>query len=210
MTSTKQHWDQIFASTNDEALGWFESDASQTLKFIDVIPQAHLSRIFIPGAGTSVLVDELLARGHSLLLNDISLQALENLKSRIGVNEKKIIWLRHDIATPLPAQLPQVDLWVDRAVLHFLLEERAIQGYFENLNALVKPEGYTLLAEFSTEGASKCAGLQLHRYSIEEMSERLGKKFCLVKHENYTFSNPQGEPRPYLYALFQKKRAIST
>ena len=205
MTSTKQHWDQIFASTNDDALGWFENDVSQTLKFIDLIPQSDLKRIFIPGAGTSLLVDKLLARGHQLLLNDISLQALDNLKHRIGANERTLTWLHHDIATPLPADLPPVELWVDRAVLHFLREEQMIQGYFENLSSSLKPEGYALLAEFSSEGASKCAGLDLHRYSIEEMSERLGDKFSLVKHEYYNFSTPFGEPRPYLYAIFKKK-----
>jgi hypothetical protein len=64
-----------------------------------------------------------------------------------------------------------------------------------------------LLAEFSTTGASKCAGLEIHRYSVEEMTERMGKEFELVKHEHYTFINPFGEPRPYIYALYRKKLA---
>ena len=64
--------------------------------------------------------------------------------------------------------------------------------------------GFVLLAEFSTIGALKCAGLKLHRYSVEEMGERLGADFELVKHEDYTFTNPDDEPRPYVYALYRR------
>jgi len=208
MESTKQHWDNLFANSDDELLGWFENDVSQTLKFIDLIPRTNLNRIFIPGAGTSLLVDEFVQRGHQLVLNDISLQALQNLKKRIGVNEKMLTWLHHDIATPLPKELTQVDLWLDRAVLHFLREERTIQAYFENLNSALKPQGYVLLAEFSTEGALQCAGLDLHRYSIEEMSERLGDEYQLIKHEYFSFTTPSGDQRPYIYALFQKRVCV--
>ena len=62
-----------------------------------------------------------------------------------------------------------------------------------------------MLAEFSTAGAPKCAGLELHRYSVEEMTERMGAEFELAKHEDYTFINPFGDPRPYTYALYKKR-----
>jgi len=61
-----------------------------------------------------------------------------------------------------------------------------------------------LLAEFSKTGAPRCAGLDVHRYSADEMSERLGREFVLVESEDYTFVNPAGAPRPYVYALFQR------
>jgi hypothetical protein len=151
-----------------------------------------------------VLVDELLARGHQLILNDISDEALDQLQKRIGINKDILTWLRHDISKPLPSGIPQTDIWIDRAVLHFLLEESDIQGYFANLYSAINPGGYALLAEFSTTGAPKCAGLDLHRYSLEEMTLRMGAEFDLVKHEDYTFINPFGDPRPYIYALYRK------
>jgi EEF1A lysine methyltransferase 2 len=206
MTTPKQHWNKIFASTTDPELGWYESDPSQTLKFLELIPRSETATvtIFLPGAGTSVLVDELLARGYELILNDISDEALHKLKKRIGT-DGRLLWLHHDISKPLPAGLPPADIWVDRAVLHFLLEEADIQGYFANLRSAVRVGGYALLAEFSTAGASRCAGLDLHRYSSEEMCERMGAGFELVKQEDYTYINPFGDPRPYLYALYRKK-----
>ncbi|MDQ6953703.1 MAG: class I SAM-dependent methyltransferase [Mariprofundaceae bacterium] len=200
---TSQHWDTIFSTKTDSELGWYESDISQTLKFLNLIPQRENTTIFLPSAGTSLLVDELLVREHELILNDISDEALNKLKSRIGVSDR-LTWLHHDISKPLPNDTPQVNIWIDRAVLHFLLEDADIQSYFDNLRLIVRPMGYVLLAEFSVTGVPKCAGLELHRYSVEEMTERMGKEFELIKHEDYIFINPIGDPRPYTYALYQR------
>ena len=203
MSSTRQHWNRIFATIDDTELGWYEADGSQTRKFLDLIPLGRPATLFLPGAGTSALVDELLARGHRLILNDISDQALARLAERIGENSRAI-WLHHDITQPLPPGLPPVDIWIDRAVLHFLTEETAIDAYFANLRSAVRPGGHVLMAEFSSTGALQCAGLTLHRYSLAEMTERMGSGFDLVAHEEYTFINPSGEPRPYLYTLCRR------
>ena len=204
MTTPNQHWNAIFSTKADLELGWYERNATQTLKFLDLIPESRTATIFLPGAGTSVLVDELLSRGSRLILNDISDEALKQLKKRIGHHGDRVTWLHHDISKPIPDGLPQVDIWIDRAVLHFLLDEAGIEGYFRNLRSLLRQGGYALLAEFSTTGAPKCAGLDLHRYSVEELTKRLGDGFDLIKHEDYIFINPFDEPRPYVYALYKK------
>ena len=203
MTTLNEHWNNIFSNTSESKLGWYEKDVSQTLRFLDQIPSNKSATVFLPGAGTSVLVDELMARGHELILNDISDEALNKLKNRIG-SDKRLTWLHHDISKPLPDNIPKADIWIDRAVLHFLLEEADIQGCFANLQSAITQGGYALLAEFSTAGARKCAGLELHRYSIQEMTMRMGEEFELVKHEDYTYINPFGDPRPYIYALYKK------
>lgn len=204
MPSTPTHWDKIFTSTEDPNLGWYEADPSQTLAFLDRVPNWADATIFLPGAGTSVLIDVLLERGATLILNDISGEALNRVKARLGDRGAGITWLCQDIAEPLPATLPPVDLWIDRAVLHFLTDEAAIQGYFENVKAALRPGGYALFAEFSLVGATHCAGLRLHRYSVEELTERMGPEFSLVHQTDYTYFNPSGDPRPYVYALFKR------
>ncbi len=204
MTTPKQHWNSIFSTKEDPELGWYEKDASQMLTFLGLIPRKEIDTVFLPGAGTSVLVDELLAKGHEIILNDISDEALHQLKNRIGSNADKLVWLHHDISKPLPNRVPKVDIWIDRAVLHFLLDEKDITQYFFNLHSTIRSGGYVLLAEFSTTAPSKCAGLKLHRYTIEEMTNRMGSEFTLIKHEEYTYINPFGDPRPYIYALYKK------
>jgi len=206
MTTRKEHWNAIFSAKADAELGWYEDDISQTLKFLEQIPRDEVATVFLPGAGTSLLVDELVDRGHRLILNDISDDALNKLKKRIG-NNGKLSWLHHDISRPLPKEALTADIWIDRAVLHFLLDEADIQRYFENLRSVLKPGGYALMAEFSTRGARKCAGLELHRYSVEEMTRRMGSGFELLESEEYTYINPAGEPRPYIYALYKRHDA---
>jgi len=204
MPTLKQHWNAIFAATADPQLGWYEGNAAQTLKFLDLIPHPDAATIFLPGAGTSVLVAELLSRGSRLILNDISDEALQKLKHWRGDLQDQVTWLCADISKPLPAGLPLADIWIDRAVLHFLVDEADIEGYFHNLRVALRPGGYALLAEFSMAGAMQCAGLGVHRYSVEELCARLGAGFALIQHEDYTFINPAGDPRPYIYALFRR------
>ncbi len=64
-----------------------------------------------------------------------------------------------DLARPLPESLVPIVLWIDRAVLHFLLGEQDIQQYFNTLQGAVRPGGYILLAQFSTKAVDRCAGL---------------------------------------------------
>lgn len=207
MSQTQTHWNQIFAKKNDPELGWYEQEASQTLKLITLANLPKDATIFISGVGTSVLIDHLASQNYQLILNDISDIALGKLQSRLGT-ESRWIWLHHDVSKPFPTELPPVDLWIDRAVLHFLLAEPDIQGYFSNMKSRVRAGGYALFAEFSTDGASKCAGLQVNRYSLEELSDRVGGDFTVIHHEPYTYMNPSGQPRPYLYCLYQRSLQI--
>jgi hypothetical protein len=204
MQDTTQHWNQIFETKSGPQLGWYEPDAAQTLGFLREIEDLSAATIFLPGAGTSVLVPALLPLCQHLVLNDLSDTALQKLRETLQPTEK-ISWFHHDLSRPFPEGIPPVDLWIDRAVLHFLLEETQIEGYFQNLRATVRAGGFVLLAEFAPDGASKCAGLDVHRYSAEELAERIGAEFLLIRQERYVFITPAGDPRPYTYALFQRR-----
>lgn len=205
MKSSGKHWDAIFSGTEDPKLGWYEKDAFQTLELLNHIPKWENSTIFLPGVGTSVLIEELLSKGVKLVLNDISIEALNRVKGRLGDERKDIIWLCQDIAQPIKDAIPDVDIWIDRAVLHFLTDEDDIKGYFENVKSILEVGGYAIFSEFSKTGAPKCAGLILHRYSVEELSERLGTEFELITHYDYNYINPWGDPRPYIYTLYKRE-----
>ncbi|KAA3640818.1 MAG: methyltransferase domain-containing protein [Proteobacteria bacterium] len=197
------HWNHIFRDKPEESLGWYEQDVSYTLDFFPEGILAEPQTIFIAGAGTSQLVDGLLAMGHRLILNDISDAALAKLRGRIG-KQDAVIWLAADLSQALPDDLPPVDIWIDRAVLHFLIDEQAIKQYFASLNRLVKSAGFVLLAEFAETGAERCAGLPVHRYSLAAMNRRMLPVFSLLKHAHYDYITPAGGNRPYLYALYQR------
>ncbi len=198
------HWDKIFKTTSDEKLGWYEKDFTQSLKYINLVPNLSEKVVFLSGAGTTKLVDQLLGKTKKLILNDISTEALSILKNRLKNVKQEIEYIVSDISLELPTKNNLIDLWIDRAVLHFLTDENDINGYFNNLNKKLKVGGYVLFAEFSSNGATKCAGLNLHRYSLEELKDRCSDNFKLIKHDYYTFKNPGGDERPYIYCLFKR------
>ncbi|MBF0573294.1 MAG: methyltransferase [Desulfamplus sp.] len=206
MNSNSKHWDDIFSKTEDEKMGWYEKDTSQTFNLLQKIPDWEKATVFIPGAGTSILIDELLSKGLKLILNDISSEALNKVKNRLQGQYEKIDWLCHDIAQPIKESIPKVDIWIDRAVLHFLTKEEDIKGYFDNLKSLLKSGGHAIFAEFSITGATKCAGLTVHRYSVDELVQNLGQSFKLVSDFEYTYINPFGVQRPYIYALLKREQ----
>jgi len=205
MKSTNEYWNTIFTGKEDHEFGWYEEDPIQTLKFVRTIPRLDEAMVFLPGAGSSILVHELISQCRHLVLNDISDVAIQKLKEKIK-DQHKITLLHHDISKPLPDSIPMVDIWIDRAALHFLLEEREIEEYFRNLCSRVKVGGHVLFAEFSPDGASMCAGLELHRYSVEEMVERAGVDFVLIEQERYNFISSFGDIRPYIYILFKRSK----
>ena len=199
----QKHWDDIFSAKQDTELGWFEDDCSQTLSFIKHTAISANSTLFLAGAGTSKLVDELIKTDANLIVNDISAKALETLSQRLNTTQCQ--YLHHDLGQIFDESFDKisdnsfsVDVWIDRAVLHFLLTEEQINHYFDNLKSTVKCGGYVLLAEFSS------AGLAVHQYSLDEMKTRLGDKFELIDHKEYIFVNPLQQKRPYIYALFQR------
>lgn len=199
-----EHWDNIFENTKDEKLGWYEDDVNQTLKFFDFIDDFKDLTIFITGAGTSLLVDNFVGKTKELILNDISKKALEKLELKHQTFKDNINFFHHDLSKKFPENLTKSDIWMDRAVLHFLVEENDILKYFENLKNSLKQNAYVLFAEFSLEGANSCASLPIKKYDSQELSKYLGEDFVLIKEENYTFINPFGGQRPYIYALFRK------
>lgn len=206
MGSKQEHWDTVFANSDDKQLGWYEGEATEMVKMLEKVPKWCEGRIFIAGVGTSVLADTFVSRGSRLVLNDISSQALEKLKSRLGSLHNDIVWNCQDISKPLYGLEKEIDLWIDRATLHFLIETEEVEGYFKNVHSVLKEGGHVLFAEFSHKGATQCAGLPVKRYSIEELAELLGDSYSLLEDFEYTYINPSGSPRPYIYALFEKKR----
>ena len=206
MKTLTEHWNEIFKKTDEKKLGWYEDDYSQTMKLLGLIPEWKNSKIFVPGVGTSDLINLLLQSNAKLVLNDLSSVAIEKAKNKYNDRMLHVQWICQDISKTLPLELNYIDIWIDRAVLHFLTDEDDIKGYFENVKSTLKTGGHAIFAEFSKTGASKCAGLTLHRYSIEELSEKLGSSFKLVSHFDYTYINPYGDPRPYIYTLYKREK----
>ena len=201
----KKHWNEAYLNNKTEKLGWFEEKSEQTLTLINEAKLFKDALILNVGTGSSTLIDNLLADGFSnIIANDLSEEALESLKNRVGENDK-VKFIVDDLLNPSKLnKLENIDLWNDRAVLHFFLKEEEIKAYFNLLKKVMKANGFVIISVFAKNGAEKCCGLSVKRYDVEMLENELGTEFELKDSFNYTFVNPFGGERPYIYALFQR------
>ncbi|RXP55146.1 class I SAM-dependent methyltransferase [Lutibacter sp. HS1-25] len=190
------------------SLGWFEAEPKPTMELIKRCNLPKDALIFNAGIGASTLINELIAANYSnLIVNDISASALVALKQQIGNNKNTAIqFIVDDLTNPSEVllKLKNVDLWNDRAVLHFFTTKEQQNAYFKLLKNAVKVEGYVILAEFNLQGAKKCCGLDVVNYNEEMLQENLGNDFKLLQSFNYTYTQPSGNTREYIYTLFQR------
>lgn len=203
----KEHWNTAY-NKKDDQLGWFENNPEKTMQLIAKTDLAKDAVILNVGAGTTTLIESLLFAGYTnIIANDLSDVALQKLKSRIKKsNNFDLNCIADDLTNPKElSDLKKVDLWIDRAVLHFFLKDEDQQTYFNLIHKIISKNGYVLIAVFAENGAKKCSGLPLQLYSIEKLQDKLGRNFKLIESFNYTFINPSGGERPYIYTLFQKQ-----
>jgi len=201
------HWDTAYHK-DDEQLGWFESNPESTLQLINACHLKKEASILNVGSGTTVLIDALLDQGYTnIIANDLSEVALTKLKKRIQEKyDVDLNCMSDDLTNPTCLKkLRNIDLWIDRAVLHFFLKKEEQQAYFNLIHKVIAKKGYVLIAVFSLDGAEKCCGLDLQRYNLEMLQQGLGKAFKLLETFNFTYINPFGDKRPYIYTLFQKQ-----
>ena len=200
----KTHWDDAYINSPEEKLGWYETDLSPTLKLIEKANVAKDACVLNVGAGSTRLVDELVNRGYkNIMATDISEVALNSLKDRVG--EEQVKYITDDLTSPkLLNDIEPVRLWIDRAVLHFFTEKKDQASYFDLLKRRVASNSYVIFAEYNLVGATKCAGLEVNRYSEEMLADKLGSDFKMIESFEHTYTMPSGDLRPYIYALFKR------
>ncbi|MAD58575.1 MAG: SAM-dependent methyltransferase [Porticoccus sp.] len=202
----KGHWDNTYKNTPKEELGWFEDNPVPTTELID---KCHLSKdslIFNAGAGCSILIQLLSEKGYrNIVVNDISSTAIQNLKKQLSTT-KNINFIVDDLTNPKELKnLKMIDLWHDRAVLHFFTDKNQQYNYFDLLKRKVKSRGYVIFSEFAVGGANKCCGLEVVNYNEEMFKEGLGDDFKLLESFNFEYKHPtNGNKRKYIYTLFRR------
>lgn len=124
----------------------------------------------------------------NIIATDISPKAIKALQNRLGQEKSELIsWIIDDLTKPeVIPMLDQVDLWDDRAVLHFFLDPPEQDSYFNLLKKLVKDRGFVIIAAFNLHGVTKCSGITVHRYNQEMIQERIGDEFLLKTAFDYT------------------------
>lgn len=204
----QHHWNQIYDKIHTEKLSWYEASPEPSLQLIKKCKLPKTARILHAGSGSSKLVDNLLEAGFkNQIVTDISASALLKLRQRLGFEKSgKVEWILDDLTKPARLlEIGPVDLWHDRAVMHFFTKENDQKQYFDLVRKQVLPGGFVIIAAYNLRGAGKCSGLPVKNYNADLLSEGLGNDFHLMEAFDYDYQMHSGEIRPFIYTLFGKK-----
>ncbi|MDF0716664.1 class I SAM-dependent methyltransferase [Muricauda sp. 334s03] len=201
---TKKHWEEVYTGKSDEEVSWFEGKPSTSLDIIASLDLPKDSSIIDIGGGNSNLISHLLENGYNnLSILDISENALQRTKSKLGKSAAKVQWINSDILNFEPTQ--DFELWHDRATFHFFTREEDILKYIDILGRSLKTGAYFILATFSTTGPKRCSGLEITQYSPEKLKELFKVDFTLLESFEKIHKTPFKTEQNFIYNLFQKK-----
>jgi len=199
---SKEHWENIYQTKKPDEMSWHQDKPSTSLDLIAEISLDKNAKVIDVGAGDSRLVDNLIDLGfRNITVLDISSNALERSKKRLGKKADSIKWVVSDIGEFETED--RYDLWHDRAVLHFLTKEEDINKYIETARRFLNQNGYLIVSTFSFNGPKKCSGLEVKQYSEDSM-KKLFSDFEHIRSFEEEHKTPWGTSQIFLYSVFRK------
>jgi 2-polyprenyl-3-methyl-5-hydroxy-6-metoxy-1,4-benzoquinol methylase len=201
MKVNKKHWENIYATKGMQEVSWYQKSPQTSLNLISQLQLSKNASIIDIGAGDSFLVDELLKLGYTnISVLDISVNAIKRAKKRLGELAKNVKWIVTDITEFNPTE--KYDLWHDRAVFHFLTQEKDINIYKKLVDSTIS--GYFLLSTFSDEGPDKCSGLEICKYSELDLKNQFEGHFTLIDSFKKDHNTPFETIQNFTFSLFKR------
>jgi SAM-dependent methyltransferase len=203
--SDKSHWEKIYANKRPNEVAWYQTHLEKSRELIRTTGVGHDGEIIDVGGGASTLVDDLLADGYRhVTVLDISPTAIRSAQARLGARARDVVWLEADAThESLPAH--HYDIWHDRAVFHFLTDAGDRRRYVDNVSHVLKPGGYVIVATFGPNGPLQCSGLDIVRYSSEQLHAAFGENFELLRSAVEEHVTPGGKHQEFVYCCCRKR-----
>ena len=203
----KKHWENIYATKKIDEVSWYQPIPTTSRALIEASNIAFNAKIIDVGGGDGSLVDCLLELGYTdITVLDISANAIERAKNRLGENAEKVKWIVADAAHFNPPE--QYDLWHDRAAFHFLTQKSAIQNYQQAVEKGLKENGCLIIGTFSKEGPLKCSGIAIQQYSEETLTNCFSNHFNIIKTIYYKHPTPFNTMQNFVFCSFKKTTQI--
>ena len=204
METAAEHWQRTYSERPTDRLSWTEDLPTTSLALIEEAALPAEAAILDMGGGTSRLAGELVRRGYSdVTVADISPTALERAKAELGEGADRVGWVvadarDHDFGRCF-------DLVHDRAVFHFMVDDRDREAYLRALNRSLKPGGHLILATFGPEGPTQCSGLPVRRYDAAALVDLLGPDYELRSSRQQDHRTPSGNLQQFVYAHLRRR-----
>jgi trans-aconitate methyltransferase len=202
MSNRPEHWNAVYTRRAATEVSWYQRDATPSLDAIAACQVPPTAPIVDVGAGASTLVDGLLARGHGdVTLLDVSDAALAETRRRLShEGPNQVAYVVADVTRWDPPR--PFELWHDRAVFHFLTDERE-RVLYRNVVAAALPAGaHAVIATFAPDGPERCSGLPVRRYSAESLAEEFAGVLRLEASKAVTHATPGAVLQSFVFARF--------
>lgn len=205
-TDSAGHWDDVWDRKRHEETSWFQPDPKTSLSLLDDIGVGGDDVVIEVGCGTSFLADRLLDRGvGGLHLLDISSAALTRLRSRLEQRGESapVTWHRIDVLKLAP--VPEVSIWHDRAVLHFLRDPADRETYAEIAGRAVRPGGHLVVSGFAPDGPSRCSDLEVQRADEQAIADLFAADFEAIEGRRVVHRTPWGSEQSFQWCVLRRR-----
>ena len=202
---TKKHWENVWTTKKSNEVSWYQEYPKTSINLILPTNPSKDAKIIDVGGGDSNLSETLLDLGFkNITVLDISANALERAKKRLGDKSSMITWIESDILEFENDN--RYDIWHDRALLHFLTSEENLKNYVKLVKQHVIQGGYLIISTFSTKGPIKCSGLDTRQYSEESIKELFSNEFEHIKSFEEEHVTPRGMGQVFTWNVFRKTK----
>ncbi|WP_460499252.1 class I SAM-dependent methyltransferase [Glycomyces tarimensis] len=190
----------VYDTKGEDGVSWYQAVPDVTLELLDTLDVGKGAPIIDLGGGASVVVDHLLARELTdVTVLDVSKVALDDARVRLGPAAERVHWLHRDFFDWKPER--RYDLWHDRAVFHFLIEEDEREAYLQVLRSGIALGGRAVIAKFDAHGPTHCSGLPVVRYGATDLAQIFAPHFDLVDTRAEEHLTPAGLVQPFTWIV---------
>ena len=197
----KQHWENIYQKKEIDGVSWYQKIPSESLQLIKKHSISNSDKIIDIGCGKSFLADNLLELNYTnISLLDISSNALTEIKERL--QNKNVNFIETDILNFNSND--KYDIWHDRAVFHFITDVEGIKKYISLCDKHINKGGVLILGTFAEDGPLKCSGLEIKRYSVDQISGLFKETFELVESFKILHKTPFDTEQSFTFCVLRK------
>ena len=197
----KKHWENIYQKKEIDGVSWYQKIPLESLQLIKKYSISNSDKIIDIGCGKSFLADNLLELNYTnISLVDISSNALKEVNERL--QNKNVNFIETDILNFNSND--KYDIWHDRAVFHFITDREGIEKYISLCNEYINKEGVLIIGTFAEDGPLKCSGLEIKRYSVDQISGLFKDTFELVESFKMLHKTPFDTEQSFSFCVLRK------
>ena len=197
----KKHWENIYQKKEIDGVSWYQKVPLESLQLIKKYSLSNSDKIIDIGCGKSFLADNLLELNYTdISLVDISSNALKGVKDRL--QNDSLNFIETDILNFNSND--KYDIWHDRAVFHFITDNKGIEKYISLCNKYINNHGILIIGAFAEDGPLKCSGLEIKRYSVGQISGLFKETFELVESFKMLHKTPFDTEQSFSFCVLRK------